>query len=625
LPRPAQLQTTEEIADAMGMLLGELKKKQLCPEAHREATAMDEALQRLRVSLGQSVPEPPCSVPTAGYPGGIVEAAMAAQVASQKSLQPGALAPAVNDLIKILWPRIGTYVEDLIQDSIAPSINASLPGLVQKSGGVKFTKISLGESSPLLGPIVVKHNKESEAITLDIGVNISCDLDVELTALGIPIGITKFGLKGDLVALLSPPMMKPPFFGGVEVFFPNAPDVEIGFGGAARVADIPGLRGAIRGAIDGAVAGICVLPRRIAMDMNEEDAVDIVDLGYPEPTSILRFTLWSGANLVASDSHLIGEATSDPYVVTSLGIKSSTSPYVSKNLNPVWGDGKGITSDFPVHNEFQVLSIKVYDYDFGTSDDFIGVAPRMDLRSLVQNGEPQTLELLKADGGTGGGSLSISASKLALTLERPKKAILAGPSEAHLSAKMLTIKGLATGAAYPFKVRVQITGPGAEDAALVEGSTESSDPKEQKVLAEAYQEIAKNLSVKGSSAEEIAEILEVGVNQVKNYLFEVDGDEQKSQKLIEERQREELESANVHKPRFDEALQLLLPCDSVKDTNVVVLTIFDKKQHALATARVPLSDVLGAPSLELQGPFTTDSEIVQVVGSLRLRWLDVHP
>merc|ERR1719272_199147 len=546
------------------------------------------------------------------------------QAAQAASLQLGALAPAINDLIKILWPRIGTYVEDLIQNSIAPSINASLPGLVQKSGGVKFTKISLGDSSPQLGPIVVEDNKESGAITWHMGVNITCDMDVELTALGIPIAITNFVLKGDLVALLSPPMMHPPFFGGLQVYFPNPPEVSINFGGAAKVADIPGLRGAIRGAIDGAVAGICVLPRRIAVDMNDEDAVDMVDLGYPEPSSILRYTLWSGANLVAADSHLIGAATSDPYVVTALGIKSTTSPHVSKNLNPVWGDKNGITSDFPVHDGSQALSIKVFDYDFGTSDDLIGVAKRLESRTLVQNGKPQNVELLKADGEAGGGSLSISASKLALTITRPKKAIPVGPSEAHLSAKMLTIKGLPTGAAYPFKVRVQICGPEAGDAALVEDCTQPSHPQEQKQLAEAYQEIARNLSAKGSSAEDIAEVLEVGVKQVKSYLLTVDDDAVR-QKLIKEQQQEELESSNVHQPRFDEALQLLLPCDSVKDTNVVVFTILDKKQKALATARVPLADVLKAPSLELKGPFTTDSEAVQVVGSLRLRWLDIHP
>jgi len=620
---PAQAQTAEEIADAMDVLLRKLKEKELSPVAQNEATVMEESLQRLRSSL-ETVCDPSPSlptnvaapVPTAGYPDGRAELAMAAQ----KSLQPGALAPAINDLIKILWPRIGTFVEDLIQNSIAPSINASLPGLVQKGGGVKFTKISLGESSPKLGPIMVEVDKDTGAITWHMGVDVSCDIDVELTALGIPIAITKFCLKGDLVALLSPPMNKPPFFGGVEVFFPNPPDVEIGFGGAARVADVPGLRGAIRGAIDSAVAGICVLPRRIAVDMDDEDVTDMVDLSYPEPTSIMRVTLWSAANLVAADSHIIGGASSDPYVVTSLGIKSSTSPHVSKNLNPVWGDGAGLTSDFPVHDGSQALSLKVFDYDFGTSDDVIGVAQRLEVRSLVQDGKPQTVQLQKANGESGGGSLSISASKLALSLTRPTQAIPSGPSEAHLHAKMLTIKGLAADAAYPFKVCVQIAGPGEKDAALVEDSTQPSHPQEQKQLAEAYQEIARNLSAKGTSPEEIADILEVGVKQVKSYLLTVDDDKLKQQLL-----KEQLEIASVSRPRFDEALQLLLPCDSVKDTNFVVLTIFDKKQKQLGVARVPLKDVLSAPSLELKGPFTTDSNDVQVVGSLRLRWLDVQP
>jgi len=144
---------------------------------------------------------------------------------------------------------------------------------------------------------------------MQIGIDFKSGLDVELTAMGIPIGITDFFLKGDLVCLFTPPMTQPPFFGGVQVYFPNPPDIGLNFVGAAKVTEIPGLRGAVRGAIDGAVGGVCVLPRRIAVDMNEEDDVDIIDLTYPEPIGILRFTLWSGAKLVASDVSIFGTAT----------------------------------------------------------------------------------------------------------------------------------------------------------------------------------------------------------------------------------------------------------------------------------------------------------------------------
>lgn len=454
-------------------------------------------------------------------------------------LQPGSLAPALNQLLSILWPRVGTYVEDLVHNSIAPSINASLPGMLK--GGVQFTKVSLGDSSPLLGPIIVEHDKKNGRIEMHVGLDISSELDIELTAMGMPIGITQFHLKGDLVMLMAPPMHKPPFFGGVQVYFPNPPDVGLNFVGAAKVANLPGLRGAVRGAIDGGVNGVCVLPRRIAVDLNDDDDLDIIDLSYPEPVGILRFTLWSAASLVASDISFLGTASSDPYVVASLGIKTWTSPHVSKNLNPEWGEGAGLTVDFPVHDDCQVLSLKVFDYDFGTADDLIGMVKSPDVRDLVRAGTgKQPLQLMKEDGESGGGSLTISACLLTLATEEPSQPLaVSGPSEAHLSAKVLNVKGLKEGSEYPFKVRVQLvksegdslpagmpsvqqakkksTGASFDVATkkppsaklkpsktvalggsikmktLAEATTNNSHPKEQKDLNEAFKDIAKRL------------------------------------------------------------------------------------------------------------------------------------
>jgi len=557
------------------------------------------------------------------------------QAQADMSLQPGSLAPALNELISVLWPRIETFVTDMIQNTIEPQINDGLPSLLVKGGGVKFTKVSLGQTSPLLGPIVVEHDEKSGAITMRIGVDISSDLNVELTAIGIPVGVTKLVLKGDLAILMTPPVMKPPFFGGVQVFFPNPPEVDIGFAGAARVAGFPRLRQAIRGAVDSAVANICVLPRRIAIDLDEEDSTDVVDLQYPEPIGILRLTLFSASNLMGADTHFFGDATSDPYVVASLGIATWTSPTINKNLNPVWGGGKGIAADLPVHDVKQAISLTVFDDDLCTADDLIGSSARLEACSLAQDGNCQAIELNTAKGEPGGGSLSISANLLSLVLKKPEQPLATpGPSEAYLSTKISTIRGLALGAQYPFKVRLQVVRSGvngAEDTMLAESCTQLSHPKVQKELAEAYQEIARNLAEKGNSAEDIAEILMVGIPEVKNYLQEV-ADEDGKHEQGKTREQEQLARLSVKQPRFDEALQLLLPCDSVDSLTVLVLTILDKKQATIGTARIPMPRVMDTANSELQGPFGTDAaglsveneaKGVSVVGSFRLRWLAV--
>jgi len=689
---------TEDIVQELGLGLRTLSQKKLSPKGELAAKAMGEALKELESSLGaresnastctgggasstaesprasaalsaalehiQEVDEGPTAAaetkgeevdegPTAAAEAG-EERDRFVSAGSIDALGAAHSIPALNELIMALWSRIETHVQNMIHNDIEPSINASLPGLMAKGGGVKFTKVSLGKSRPMLGPLSVDHNKETGDITLDMGVNVDIDLDVELTAMGIPVGITKFSLKGDLVILMKPPMAKPPFFGGLQVYFLNAPDIDIGFSGAARMANVPGLRGAVRGAIDSAVNGICVVPRRIAVDLNEDDEVDAVDLQYPEPLGVLGFQLWSGSNLVAADMNVFGKLTSsDPYVVASLGIQSWTSPHVSKNLNPTWGDGNGLTTDFLVHDDYQTLSLKVFDYDFGTSDDLIGVAAKAEIHTLVESEKPQAVDLLKSNGEAGGGSLSISAHFFSLSSTRPPPMEVvphSRPSQAYLSVRLATIKGLQEGAAYPFKVSAQVLGPDqngteskqgsflnrigigsqkleAKGQVFAEACSQASHAKQPKELAEAYQAIAINLAEKGSSEIDIADVLEVGVPEVKHFL-QHHKEEHDDLAHAKERQAKELERLSVKQPRFDEVLQLLLPWGpmskgdyAVHEDNVVALTITDKNQKVLGTAKTSMKDLLEAPDFQIEGLFNTDATGIDVFGRLRLRWL----
>ncbi|ETN67533.1 multiple C2 domain and transmembrane region protein [Anopheles darlingi] len=81
----------------------------------------------------------------------------------------------------------------------------------------------------------------------------------------------------------------------------------------------------------------------------------------------LRVHLISGHGLVAMDK----SGTSDPYVKFKIGgrllYKSKT---VHKDLNPIWDE----TFVVPVEDPFQPIIIKVFDYDWGLQDDFMGSA-----------------------------------------------------------------------------------------------------------------------------------------------------------------------------------------------------------------------------------------------------------
>ncbi|XP_063698220.1 multiple C2 and transmembrane domain-containing protein [Culicoides brevitarsis] len=91
----------------------------------------------------------------------------------------------------------------------------------------------------------------------------------------------------------------------------------------------------------------------------------------------LRVTLKEGRGLVAMDK----SGTSDPYVKFKVGgrmlYKSKT---VHKDLNPKWDE----TFIVPVEDPFLPINIKVFDYDWGLQDDFMG-ASKLSLLSIDLN------------------------------------------------------------------------------------------------------------------------------------------------------------------------------------------------------------------------------------------------
>uniref|UniRef100_A0A8L0DWA4 Multiple C2 domains, transmembrane 1b n=1 Tax=Oncorhynchus mykiss TaxID=8022 RepID=A0A8L0DWA4_ONCMY len=90
----------------------------------------------------------------------------------------------------------------------------------------------------------------------------------------------------------------------------------------------------------------------------------------------LDIVLKRGHNLAIRDRG----GTSDPYVKFKLcGKEVFRSKTIHKNLNPVWDEGTKLLVD----SLQEPLYVKVFDYDFGLQDDFMGSA-YLYLESLEQ-------------------------------------------------------------------------------------------------------------------------------------------------------------------------------------------------------------------------------------------------
>lgn len=578
----------------------------------------------------------------------------------------GYLEPALNAFVREVWPRVDQYVERMLHETIEPAINASLPGLLQ--GGVKFNRVTLGDSPPVLGPLMVEAD-HAGSIEMHVGVCYKSELEVGLKAMGISVGIRRFVLEGELVVLFAPPRSEPPFFGGLQIFFPNPPRLSVDFLGAAQLADLPGLRGAVRSAIAGAIARACVLPRRIAVDLAKDGATDITDLKYPEPIGVLRFRLWSGSGLVTAETlSEAGPNTSraDPYVVVSLGPESWTSPVVARTSRPIWNGSEGLCVDFPVHNESQVLTLAAFDQSFAAADDLIGIG-RLTVAHLASRPGAVDVPLLSNGAESGPGSLRISAQLMKLTQDRTAALRRSpGPSEAHFSLKVSGVRGLDVDAEYPFRVRLRILDfhasresskrrsapersrlslslspppsvrglgqllPGSSRRrqaekqvekdeggfrVLAEASTEDSRPPPELTLSQTLQGVCLSLHHGGHGTRDIAQLLGVERRQVARFL------KRHEQSSSQAAMAEAVLAAT--KPWFNEVLQVLLP--EVGEATVE-LAVLDKSRKILGVCMIPLQNVAMSEDMRLNGPFALacgeeDAAGAEIVGSAWLRWL----
>lgn len=106
----------------------------------------------------------------------------------------------------------------------------------------------------------------------------------------------------------------------------------------------------------------------------------------------------------------IPSGTSDPYVKFKMnGRLLHKSKTVHRDLNPIWDE----SFSAPIEDPFQIIFIKVFDYDWGLQDDFMGAA-KLDL-TTVDLGRMHELTLRLEDDSRPG-DIDLGEIRLNITL-----------------------------------------------------------------------------------------------------------------------------------------------------------------------------------------------------------------
>jgi len=313
---------------------------------------------------------------------------------------PAAKMSWVNWCIRRLWPHCEPALRNILLETIMPMMNEFIPGALRP---VSLKDFSLGSSHPILGPLMIAHKSGHDPdLQLDCVLNWEGDVTAILDVAGYAqVGISKVIVKGIICLKLRPFIDHIPVVGGVEVFFLNAPDIDLKFAGQLELANMSLLRPAINDAVKSAVAKKLVLPNIIQVDIQPESRKrgdPMISFRDVAPIAILRVKVMEASRLRGADWSLWSRTrTSDPYCVLQFGASKQSTRVIEKTTEPVWNE----TFDMLLHDWKQSLTVSIYDYDFGKHDDLLGrvkAMPCLTLLSAAVQGLWVPLEDVPQDG-----------------------------------------------------------------------------------------------------------------------------------------------------------------------------------------------------------------------------------
>eukprot|EP01065_Artemidia_motanka_P021721 TRINITY_DN25976_c0_g1_i1.p1 TRINITY_DN25976_c0_g1~~TRINITY_DN25976_c0_g1_i1.p1 ORF type:complete len:1367 (+),score=548.38 TRINITY_DN25976_c0_g1_i1:60-4160(+) len=443
----------------------------------------------------------------------------------------------INKTLKVLWPHISAFVRTTCIDTVQPQIQQAVPAI---GSSIHFERCSLGDAPLALGPISVRtigagtEWEDDDGLEISLGITFDSSVDIKINSAVAAVGVKDLKFRGTAAVVLRAFHKEPPFFGGLEVCFANPPAIDMDLLGVGNVAELPGINGIVRGIIDDVIASQVVIPHRIGVSLNKE-VVSQAQLSFPQPEGVMRLTLVKADGLAAADTAIIGQGTSDPYVMAYVGSQNWKSPVMSSTCDPVWTDDN--VKDFVVYSKTQWVRFMVYDYDTIGKDDHLGEVRDAEVRRLLAEGT-SSLQLTDSKGAPVQGTMTVSARWLELT-QQPSE----GPAGCLFSVRADTITGLPESVwkRAPYIVRARVKG------AEKKTNPGTSNPDEQ-VDPEKLRHTVKRLLAEEMEPAQVANTLDISEDLVSESK-KLDGDGAELFRQPQSRLQEDLAYVEAMKER----------------------------------------------------------------------------
>jgi len=300
----------------------------------------------------------------------------------------------LNDILKQMWPNICVAGEVLTKEIVEPALEEGLPSALK---GIKLTKVYFGSSPPTFDNIDVITATDVNSIKLNMDLTfIAEDCEIELAG-RVSVGVKSMKLKGRISVVMSPLINTLPCIGAVQFAFINPPTMDMGFTGAANIANWSVVNKAIFDIVESLLASMMILPNYMSFPLVCGN--DFFQT-YKEPPGIVRLTVVKGSNF-RGDLGFLRKDLPDIYVKTKFGAFDEWVTSVQKNkTDPVWNERK----DFVFSDKDQLIKIEAWDHDVMSKDDCVGIASETVEQFLLDDFGMKSLKLVAMDDMAGIGA-----------------------------------------------------------------------------------------------------------------------------------------------------------------------------------------------------------------------------
>lgn len=148
----------------------------------------------------------------------------------------------------------------------------------------------LGTTPIRIGGVKVHDmNTSRDEIILDVDLIFASDCSINFRLAGIPAAFNDFEIYGKIRVILKPLISKAPFFGGVQIFFLDNPEIDFNLAGPAEISNIPGLRDILRRVIAKKITKKMVAPNNVTKKISKGVPAAAVKMHEPEVENLIRF------------------------------------------------------------------------------------------------------------------------------------------------------------------------------------------------------------------------------------------------------------------------------------------------------------------------------------------------